>query len=1045
MDGLIRFFVRRHLVVHIMVGTVVALGWATASRTAREGMPNVAMPLLIVDAALQGASVRDVETKVTIPLEEAIDEIDGIKTYHTVVTDHHSTTTIELFDDYDEAQIRDAEQDVRDAIDAVTDFPPEMEDKPRVKRVNPGKMPVLEIALSGPIDAVREAAQRITRRLRPVEGVAQVIEVGLQDPEVRVLLDPVRARGLGVALGDVMDAIERRDVSSTGGLLETADARRQVVLWSRLSQPEHVGDVILRFRAEGGAVRVADVARIESAYEDTGLLAHTNGEPGVSLVVRKRQSADILNTVDAVRAALETTPLPEGVDYALVNDESFETRNRLSLMLSNGTIGAVLVVAILFTFLTPSAALWVMVGIPFVFLGILVMIPRIGMTLNIVSLAGFVVVLGMLVDDAVVVAERIVARRQEGFDPEEAAARGAAEVARPVIAAAVTTVLAFLPMWAIGGIAGRVAWNIPAVVILALVFSLFESFLILPAHLSGSGSRAPVPKRAFVLRLEARYRTLLCAALRQRGRIALGALGLFLAISLGLLPRVGFVIFPQDDADAVYMKVTLPLGTPLERTEAMVTNLERQLPALLAPDLLAVTGRIGHGETDRLVSRERGSSENEAVVSALFRNEDRERTCAEWIQVLEERLVVPEGVKIVYEAERIGPAIGMPVTVHVESDEDGVRRMAAAEVAGWLRDIEGITNVDVDERPGTPQLDLNLDYERLALRGLDATDVGRTLAAAFHGIRVSEHRDLDETTGIRVLFDPSARRDLASLLEVPVRSRSGDLVRLRDVVRPADQPGLSEIHHRDGHRTATVVASFVPGSEHTAVSMARRIDAQLVPRFGGVPGLRVYSGGEATETDDATGDLKLALAFAVCGITLVIAAMLGSLIEALLVVSVVPFAGIWVAVTFFAHGKPLSLLAMVGTIGLTGVVVNASILMVDAIRRHRADAGPDPTARAGALVDAVVERLRPILVTTLTTLGGVLPTAYGLGGYDAVVSPMSLALGWGLALSTLTTLILVPVLVALADDLRAFARQASARPRAAGWLQTVMERLTPAR
>ena len=1024
MDRLIRYFAERHLVVHVIVAAVVVIGYATATRTPREGMPNVSMPMIVVKAILPGAAARDIETKVTIPIEDAIEGVDGVKSFYTVISDNISSTIVELYDDYDEAQIREAEQDVRQAIDAINDFPPEMDEDPVIARLNPGKLPVLEIALSGPIDPVIRAAKLLERRIRPLDTVAQVTLVGLQDPEVRVLVDPERAREHGITLLEVVRAVERRNVSSTGGMLETDRDRRQVVLWSRYERPEEVGKTVLRFQPGGGAVRVRDVARIESGREDTGLLAHTNAEPGISVVIRKRETADILDCVDAVRRVVETTPLPPGVRYALVDDKSFETRNRLELMANNGMIGIVLVAIVLFSFLTPAAAIWVMVEIPLVFLGVLALMPHVGITVNIVSLAGFVVVLGMLVDNAVVVAERITVKRQGGLDRLEAAVGGTSEVTRPVTAAAVTTVLAFLPMWAIGGLPGKVAWNIPAVVVLALMLALFGAFFILPAHLSGarSGGRA-AEKKAFVVWLEARYRRLLGVVLHHRALVIGAALAIFLAIMLGLAPRTGFVLFPQDDSEALHLKVTTPLGTPLEQTEAVVTSLERQLPDLIGNDLVAVTARVGHKETGRFATdRERGAAENEALISALFRNVGRERTSAEWIQELERTLVVPDAVEIVYEADMIGPVHGLPVTVHVESNRDGMRRGAALEVAEWLRGIEGITNVEIDERPGTPQLDLNLDYQKLALRGLDAEDVGLTLKAAFFGLVASEHRDLDDTTDIRVMFDPSARRSLDALLETPVRANGGELVRLRDVVKPVDSPGVSAIYHREGQRTATVSASFVPGSDHTALSMAARVEKEIVPRFAGIPGLRIYNGGEAEDTREVTADLGVASVLAVIGITVVITLMLGSFLEASFVVAVVPFSAAAVVLTFFLHGKPLSLLAMLGAIGLAGVVVNASIVMVDSIHRQlRTVDGDDPRARREAIIDAVVTRLRPILVTSLTTLGGVMPTAYGLGGYDAVVSPMSLALGWGLAFSTLVTLLLVPTLYTLAGDLRGLA------------------------
>ncbi|MBW2273447.1 MAG: efflux RND transporter permease subunit [Deltaproteobacteria bacterium] len=1025
MEALIRFFIDRHLLVHVMVAVVVVLGYASAARAPRETFPNVTMSALFVEATLPGASARDVETKVTIPLERAIGELDGLRNLVTTVSDNVSFSVVELHADFGADRIFRAEKDLRTLVDAITDFPDEMEDEPVIRRLNPRTFPIIQVALSGPTEAVSETAKRLEREIRRLDPVAKVTAVGLQDPELRILVDPERARAYGVTLLDVVGAVQRRNVSSTGGVLETAEARRQVVLWSRYNDPREVGDTILRFLPGGAALQVQDVARIELGREDTGLLAHTNGQPGISLVVSKREEADIVEAADAVRELVEASELPEGVSAVMLRDESIHTRNRLELMTVNGAMGAILVALVLFVFLTPSTGVWVLVGIPTVFLATLALFPAFDLTINMITLTGFVVALGLVVDDAVVVSESIVARRQQGMAPRAAALRGTLDMMRPVTTAAITTVLAFAPMFAIGGMAGKLMRTLPVVVILALSLSLLESFFILPAHMSAGGSQAPPPKRAFVLYLERLYRRQL-EWVQQNRLLVVGLFSLAFLVVMGLVaPMTPIKIFPQDDSESLFIKISMPLGTPLERTEAVALDIERQLPLLLGPDLAAVTARIGHQEPAGrgFQERNRGAAENEAVVTAIFQILGREKTSSEWMALLEEKLIVADGARVVFEAEFFGPPIGMPVTLHVESNDDEVRRASAQEIAQRIAALKGVSNVEIDERPGTPQIDLNLDYQKLALRGLQAEDVALTLKTAFFGLQASEHRDLDDTTSFRVLFDPSARRSLDSLLETPVRSQSGELVRLRDVVNPVEVPSVSRIFHRNGTRTATVTAGFTPGSDRSALATARWLEREILPDFAGVPGLSLHIGGEAVETQETTADIGLTALLALVGITLAISLMLGSFLEAFFVIAIVPFSAAAVVLTFFLHDRPLSLFAMLGAVGLAGVVVNSSIVMVDSIHRRvgSLEADADDEARREAVLDAVVGRLRPILVTTLTTLGGVLPTAYGIGGYDAMVAPMSLALGWGLLFSTSVTLLLVPALYTLAGDIRAMA------------------------
>jgi multidrug efflux pump subunit AcrB len=1036
-ERLIAWFVDRHLIVNVLVVAILVLGLLQASRAPRETFPNVTLPKLFVSAILPGASARDVETKVAIPVQDAVEELDGVREFNTVVSDSTSFTEIDLYDAFDGPRVREAERDLKVLLDGTRGFPAEMVDDPVITRFNPNLFPVIQVALAGPTESVVDAARIIERTLRKLDQVSRVDLIGLADPEVRVLVDPVRARAHGVTLVDVVNAVGRRNVSSTGGLLERATDRRQVVLWSRFDDPSEVANTVIRFAPNGASVTVSDVARIEEGREDTGLIAHTNGQPGISVIATKQQDADIVDTVDVVRAAVDATPLPEGVTYAFIRDESYMARNRLQLMLNNGMLGGILVAATLFLFLTPRAAGWTLAGLPVVFLATLAMWPVLGLSVNMVTLTGLVVVLGMVVDDAVVVSERVVARRQAGEDRRTASIRGAAEMARPVFASAITTMLAFMPLWGIGGMNGEMIFAMPVVIILALAVSVIESFTVLPAHLSMGGRDSATGKRAFMVAMEQRYAKMLRVTLKHRGWLV-GIFAVALVVVFGVIgPRMQIMLYPQDDSQAAFVKLSMPLGTPIERTEAVAASIERQLPVLMGTDLQAVIARIGH---QRGAGRgaggpsNRGSAENEAIVTAMIRPTGRKHTSAEWTQIMERELSLPREARVIFESEYMGPPVGSPVAIHVSSNDNDDRRPVAQEIAAWLRSVEGVTNIEIDERPGTPQIELVLDYERLALRGLDPQQVAQTVQIAFHGMVASEHRDLDDTTDFRVLLDPSSRHSLDSLLELPVRSQLGELVLLRDVVTPIEVPAVSRIYHRDGRRTATVSANFAPGSPHTPISFAARVEQEVFPRYSDVPDLALSVGGEAVETRKASGDIGLAAMLSLAGIGVVIALMLGSFLEAAFVVAIIPFAFAGVMLAFFLHQQPLSMFAMMGSIGLAGVVVNASIVMVDAVHRSlRTIDASDHDARREALVGAVVSRLRPIVVTTLTTLGGVLPMAYGLGGYDSIVAPMSLALGWGLALSTLVTLFLLPSLYTLASDLRRFAAHLGAsRETAAG-------------
>ncbi|MDH5672239.1 MAG: efflux RND transporter permease subunit [Myxococcales bacterium] len=1021
MSALVTFFLRRHLLVHAITAAAVVFGVTTGLGIQREGFPAVTINRLIVDAELVGASAAQIESEITTPLEDAIAGLDGVEELHSVIVDHRSTTTVEVYDHYGPRQIRELQEDLRQAIEGISDFPAEMERRPAIRRVEAAKMPVIEVALWGPSESLYPLASRLEAQLERLPGVAQATTVGLSDPELRVLVDPDAAGARGVTVAEIAAAMKRQNLSATGGIVESQRDRLQVVVDGEFRTPADVEALVLRADGHGGLLRLGDVARVEVGREDHGLRTHSGGRPGLSIVVRKRVEADILTTVDGVRAALAELSLPPGVDYKLVNDQSFLTRNRLSLMLNNGLIAVVLVVLVLGVFLSRRTALWVALGVPVVLLGVLSLLPLFGLTLNLITLAAFVMVLGMLVDDAVVVAERIeraaTEPQPEGQSPE---LRGVMDVARPVFASALTTVLAFTPMFALGGLPGKVAWALPVVVVLALAMSLLESFFILPAHMaSRQRVRSKQPergKRPMMAALTRGYARLLSRALRFRYGIALLFAVVFVFAVAVVRPSMGFELFPQDDSDALFIKLELPLGTPIERTEAAVAAIEAQLPAIMGDDLMAITARIGHIDPNT-PDLTRGAAAHEAVISAFLRPLDKLHSSARWATLLEQRLSLSSAARLTFEPRRVGPPLGRPVTVHVAENDDPLRRSSAHEVATWLRTHGAVRDVEIDERPGLRQLELNPDLEQLARRGLDVNAVAATLRAAFQGLKVGEIRSVEQTTSLRVQFEPSARADTAALLDTDLPASDGRMVPLRDVVTPVEVASVSRIHHRDGVRTATITAGLHPDSGLDAGRMAAQLEAGVL-QTARARGADIYQGGEAKQAAKTTADLGRAALLALFGIVAVVAVILGSVLDAVLVVSVIPFGVAGVLYAFWAHGLPLSLFALLGTLGLTGVVVNASIVMLDAVKVQLARDGGDRAQRREVLIGAVVARLRPILVTTLTTLGGVLPTAYGIGGYDAVLSPMSLAIGWGLVFASGITLLLLPCLFAIAEDLR---------------------------
>jgi multidrug efflux pump subunit AcrB len=1028
----IKFFLHRPLLVHVITIAVFAIGLLIVSRSQREGFPAVTINEVVITTVLPGASPDDVETKITQPIEEAIRDVDGVESYDSDSREGLSFITVDLYEDLRPHEVEAVERDLQKAIDAISDFPAELDAPPVLSRFNPARMPVLEVALTGPPARVREAVELLRPRIEEIPGVGQVTEVGLGDPEIEVLLDPVRARAQQVTLDEVMIALQRRNVASTGGRLTAYPLQHQVVLSGEYRDLDEIGDTILRFRGStGGALRLRDVAEVRETREETGLRVHAGGEASVNLIIRKRESADILDTVDAIYALVEAVELPPGVEAHTFNDVSQQTRNRLSVVISNGLGGVILVLGALLLFLSGRIAFWVAFGMPFALLGCAALLPAVGITVNMVSLAGFVLVIGIVVDDAIVVSERVAHYLEKGVAPEEAALKGTREMAIPVLGSSLTTILAFCPLFLLGGIPGKFSWAIPMIVILTLTVSLFECFFILPSHIIGDGKPNKAlakPKARWVRAMERAYAASLRRLLPYSPVLVLAFAGLFVVTVQYARTSMDVILFPQDDSDAFYLKVTAPLGTPIERTEAMVRALEQQIPAIVGDDLDGLTARIGHQEARR-PDRTRGTAEHEAHIAVYLTNE-RKYSAHAWIARVKQELHVPAELDILYEAARIGPPMGRPVQVHVASHDDAMRRRVSNEVRAYLEQLPGVIDLESDQRPGVRQIDLRLDHRRLALHQVGADTVTRTVKAAFFGLPVTDLRGPDEPIAIRVRFDPAARSDIDLLLSTSVRGEDGRLHPLRELVEPVEVDGIAAHLHRNGVRTTTLTSSIDPNSGETPSSLARRMETELLPRYAELaPNLRVTIGGEVTKTDETLGDMPLVLGLALLGIIMVVMLLTGSLMQACFVVSAVPLGLIGVVWAYATHGIPISLFALLGVTGLAGVVVNDSIVMVTSL---------NPTGHGqgsvGELIDEVAEiaaeRLRPVLLTTLTTVAGVMPTAYGLGGRDALLSPMSLALGYGLIFGTAITLVLVPALYVIRR--KAERRQAARRARRRG-------------
>lgn len=1028
MRPLFRFFASRHLLALMFTTMVLVLGVGTLFQIQRDIFPEVELGEMIITTRYPGASPEDVELNVTNELEE---EVRGVANLEKVVSySMEGISVITVTIDINADNMEEIKDEVRRAVDRVTDLPEGVLEDPVITELDSSELPILEVGVAGNVSyrELRQTAHWFKNELLTVSGVADVDEVWYRDREVKVKVSTDAIDRYELALAQVAGAIERRNIRSTGGALESYSSEKSLVTLAQFDHPADVADVIVRSTFTSPIVTVEQVAQIEDTYEDSRVISHIEGQPAVTFQVKKKESADIIRTVDAIKqmATENEDLLPEGITVKYTNDQSYYVRNRFNVVLNNGAIGLALVIIILSIFLSLRVAFWVGLSIPVALLGVVFLLPLGGYYLDIISLASMLVVLGIIVDDGIIIAEKIVQYREGGADRLDAATRGVESVFQPVMTTLVTTFLAFAPMFFMQGIVGEFVRVIPLVISLALLVSLFEMVVALPGHLVPALKGVPPRKgstRSWFDGIRRAYRKLIHGVLRFRYIYVLASTGLVVGGIWYAANYMPFILFPAKAADTFRIFIELPQGASLQRTEDKVLEIENIIADLPENELESFAARIGsHGR------RQPGEADHWGFIRVnLTPYSERSRTADMVIDSIRQITDTISGIEdIYYKIDAGGPPVGEPITIRIVGDDDDIRRKLTDSVMTVLAGMEGTLDLDRNDRRGKEQVEVDLDYERLSRLGLSAADVARTIRIAYDGVLVSSMRYEDVDVEYRVLLEDTARRDTSYLTNLKVPNNQGRLIRLGEVATLVTKQGPSIYYHYAGER-ATMVTGDVNEDQITAVGATDSVLNHFDLRDN-YPGVRFVVGGEAEETQESFQSLYVAFAIAVVAIFFLLILLFNSVSQPLVIIIAIPFGMLSVIIAFLLHSEPLGFLAMMGLVGLSGVVVNDSLVMVHHINGLRQD-DEDGRTLFDIVSEGAANRLRPILMTTLTTAAGLIPLAYGLGGSDPFVAPMALSLGYGLVFATPLTLALIPCLYVIHDDVHRGVRKVFSKVR----------------
>ncbi len=999
------------LMVVFLVGGLIFAG-----QIKKEVFPDFELDYVTVSMAYPGASPEEVERGIILAIEEAVQGLDDVKQVTAVANEGAGSVTVEIVEG---KNIQRVAQDIQNAVDRITSFPDEAEDA-RVT-IAQRRRYVVSLALFGdqgePI--LRETAEMVRDRLLQDPGITQVELSGIRDYEISISVPQDRLRAYGLTLEQIAQTIRRAAVELPGGSIKTDSGDVLVRVTERRDFGPEFGRIPIITTNDGTQVLLADIAEVTDGFEDTDRFATYNGHRAILIDVYRIGDQTPLEVSETVREKVaEILPdLPPGVDLVARNDRSDIYRQRMDLMLRNGYFGLTLVFILLAIFLEPRLAFWVSLGIPISILGALFFLPAAGVSINIISMFAFIITLGIVVDDAIVAGENMYHHRQSGKPWFQAAVAGTREIAMPVTFSVLTNIVAFAPLFFVSGFMGKVFRQIPAVVVAVFAVSLVESLFILPAHI---GHRKPRPETGlfgWVLRqqqrfsdrfshlVRTRYGPFLDLALRHRYIfISIGAVVLMLTLSYVKSGRMGFELFPKIESDYAMVTAVLPYGTAVQKTEAV-----QQILVEAAQQLTAE-----HGGKDLVEGIFAEINGNWAEVRIYLTPPDiRPLSTARLTSLWRDRVGRLAGLEsLKFESDAGGPGRGAAIAVELSHREVETLAQASAEVSESLRFFPSVTDIDDGYSPGKQQLDFKVRPEARSL-GLRSQEVARQLRHAYYGAEALRQQRGRNEVKVMVRLPKNERVSEHNLEEMILRTPAGKEIPLFEAVDIKRGRAYTSIDRRNGRRVVTVTADVRPRSQADRVLGA--ITGETLPALQEkYPGLTYSFEGRQADRRESMQSLMRGLMMALLVIYAMLAIPFNSFLQPVIIMICIPFGIVGAVIGHLIMGYSLSVMSMFGVVALSGVVINDSLVLMDFANRKRRDG----EGCHDAIHHAGIHRFRPILLTTLTTFGGLAPIMFETSRQARFLIPMALSLGFGILFATVITLILVPCLYLVVEDLR---------------------------
>ncbi len=1020
MKNILEFFVKRSLVVNLISIFIILLGFYAMYSINREAYPNVSLDQIAISFSYPGASPDEIEQLIITPIEQELKSLNGINKMTSVAFPSNGNINLEIsMNSVNRSRIV---SDVQLAIDQAK-LPLDLPYEPVVTEIDARIFPIIQLAVAAPISKLelKRLGDKIKDDLLIITGVAKVAIQGARKAELSVIVDPDKLHQQRISITEIENTLKTWNVNSPGGEIDTVDGQKTIRIVGQLKSAEDAENLIIRANEYGTGVRLGDVATVKESLEKASLYYEVNAKPALTMLVMKKTDADIIATVKRIKDYLATVPVIYGknVSVSTFRDLSRNTKLRLSVLSTNATVGLLLVFICLIAFLRPAVALTTTLGLPIVFFIGLFTLNALGITLNLVSMLGFIMVLGMLVDDAIIVGENITYHMERNVPPLKAAVIGAYELLGPVITTVLTTIAAFIPMLFMSGILGKFIVSIPIVVIMLLIFSLLESFLILPSHIVHfARPEIKFKERKWLLAMEEVYAGILNTSIKFRKTTVLISLFILVATVFFAAKTMKFELFPEEGIEEFYVQVTAQPGTNLESMKVKLESLSADIKSKVYEKniemILVTTGITLTEQGDPLSQRGSRFGQLHVVYIASILRPDN-NAASEMLSVMKYLRIRNPDLKMSLQKKKPGPPSGRALQVEIMgSDRDAIINVAE-RLTKFIENIKGVLTVESDLQSGDKELRIVLDRKKAIYAGVNLLAVSKHLRAIGSGLRVSTIRRGNEEVDVTIRLPNSEEKNMQYLRTIEISNNRGGLVPLGKISKIIETSSLSTIRHTEGAQVIRVIANIdtalIKSLELNNIVKKNEAD-WLADNKGSVS---INYGGEQEKNNESMRDLLIAFGFALVGIFFILAIQFNNVGYPIAVMLAIPFGAVGIIVSFYLHNLlwkplPLSFFAVMGMVALTGVVVNSSMILLVFVQR----ALKDGVKARDAIIQAGRRRLRAVVLTASTTVVGLLPTAYGWGGMDPFVSPMALSLSWGLIFATFVTLITLPALMAIA-------------------------------